>query len=255
MKSIDWHSVAEEYRDGKDGPSLASKYKVSSSTIYRHLRRLGVPRRSASEARRQYDVNENFFDSLESEKPCYWLGFLLADGNAQDGLVRIRLSRKDENHLHKLKSDLNSEHNIKRTTVGQEKHEVSSLIIGSGKLEKRLSSLGVSAEPKNKSLPEVRAECVRHVVRGFFDGDGHVSVTSKPDRNHYALHFTSASKSLLQDIHSVLKDAGLTTSFSDQESYWHLRLYGRKNMKSLGGWMYKDASRCMNRKRDVFSQL
>jgi intein/homing endonuclease len=161
-------------------------------------------------------LNEKFFDSLESEKPCYWLGFLLADGNAQDGLVRIRLSRKDEDHLHDLKNDLDSEHNIKHTTVGRKEHEASSLIIGSDRLERRLSSLGVSAQAKDKHLPEVGTGCVRHVVRGFFDGDGHVSVTKKFDRNHYALHFTLASKSLLQDVKSMIESVGLSTSIRNQ---------------------------------------
>jgi hypothetical protein len=255
MKSIDWHSVAEEYQNGEGGPSLANKYDVSSSTIYRHLKRLNVPRRSASKARRQYDVNEKFFGSLESEKPCYWLGFLLADGNAQDGLVRIRLSRKDEGHLHDLKNDLDSEHNIKRTTVGRKGHGVSSLVIGSDRLERRLSSLGVSAQAKDKHLPEVGTGCVRHVVRGFFDGDGHVSVTKKPDRNHYALNFTSASKSLLQDVKHVIRDIGIDTSFTEYDTYWSLRMYGKEKINDFGRWLYKDASRYLSRKKDVFDKL
>jgi hypothetical protein len=50
---IDWELVAEEYLSGEDGPSLAEKYNTTPRTIYRHLDRLGIERRSGSVTKEQ----------------------------------------------------------------------------------------------------------------------------------------------------------------------------------------------------------
>ena len=47
--------------------------------------------------RRKYQVNEFFFDEIDSEEKAYWLGFIYADGyvNTNGNKFGINLSLKD----------------------------------------------------------------------------------------------------------------------------------------------------------------
>ena len=66
--------------------------------------------------KRIYNVNDDYFETINCEQKAYWLGFLCADGwinkrsTGQDRLV-LDISIKDKEHLYIYKKDLSFEGN------------------------------------------------------------------------------------------------------------------------------------------------
>lgn len=67
---------------------------------------------------KKYQVNENYFEKIDSEEKAYWLGFLYADGNVRmhknkSGILKLKLKQSDKKHIEKFSKCLNSNYPIK----------------------------------------------------------------------------------------------------------------------------------------------
>ena len=129
------------------------------------------------------NVNENYFEIIDTEHKAYWLGFFYADGHVETARHTIELSLKEEdyNHLEKFKNDLESDHIIsKRSKVIDDNIYYSYRIsISREKLKNDLINKGcVPNKTKILTYPDtnqVPFELQRHFIRGYIDGDGCVS--------------------------------------------------------------------------------
>jgi transposase-like protein len=81
--------VARRYRDGESAELLAKVYGVSASTIVRWIRAVKGEIRTTSQSwefrppfPRLYRLKEDVFETI-TEESAYWIGFLMADGNAR----------------------------------------------------------------------------------------------------------------------------------------------------------------------------
>ena len=136
--------------------------------------------------RRKIDVDDTLFESIDNPFKAYWLGFLYADGNITYNLLKTKysvelcLSEKDLDHLEKYKNFLNTSKKISYRSNTKSYR----LNIQSKKMCENLINLGCT--PK-KSLtlkfPEFLSEdLVNHFIRGYFDGDGSISISNKNGR-------------------------------------------------------------------------
>lgn len=107
-RDVDWDRLIQEYIEGQDAVTLAGQYSVHSSIIYARLEKIGIARRRSGDVRRQYHFNERYFCRLDSANPCYWLGFLFADGSISEvsNALRVNLQASDAAHLQALLRDL-----------------------------------------------------------------------------------------------------------------------------------------------------
>lgn len=85
MKRFELDNYKEEiiklYIDEKLSCEIISqKLNASLCGIYDALRRWGVKTRNLSDSHRQYNIDENYFDTINTEEKAYWLGFIYADG-------------------------------------------------------------------------------------------------------------------------------------------------------------------------------
>jgi len=70
-----------KYESGKyTGADLAKEYPISLTAISALLKRHGYKAKSQSELQRKYNIDETFFDVIDTEEKAYFLGFLYADG-------------------------------------------------------------------------------------------------------------------------------------------------------------------------------
>lgn len=140
------------------------------------------------------EVNERFFENINTEEKAYWLGFMYADGyvtnrkGTQSFIVELCLQSKDLNHLYKFKESLNSdiEPVKKKTTCKGKTYEAHKFSINRKAMYNDLIHKGCY---ENKSLilkfPDIslfkEQSLVKHFIRGYFEGDGCVGLYKTKD--------------------------------------------------------------------------
>lgn len=153
---------------------LSHKYNVNRTRIQRILIRNNIKLR-----RRTPRIKVNhFFFSEYNEISCYWAGFILADGYIRTKnrfTLEIKLQKRDLNHLHKFKKDIEYMGDIK------ERKTYYSITISSSEI---VNNLNKNFEIKNKKslicyitnkIPKI---FLKDFIRGYFDGDGSITYTT-----------------------------------------------------------------------------
>lgn len=162
---------------------------------------------------RRYDVNEEYFDNVDTEEKAYWLGFLAADGcvrrrvNNDTGKTRgdsivLKLSVMDEDHIVRFKNQISPNSKISyytsKTITKKGNLSISNACtvrINSNKLVQSIIKLGVT--PKKTftiDKPNIEEKYYKHFIRGFFDGDGCAHLAYRTNNNP-RLYFSIACAS------------------------------------------------------------
>jgi intein-encoded DNA endonuclease-like protein len=167
--------------------------------------------------------NQDYFESISDESRAYWLGFLYADGsiskeNRRQKSISVELKIGDKSHLekfafifdkkcdlftHKRKSIYNKYgHKCKKYTKSCRCY------ITSKKMWQDLydkcffpRKTYIDSDAIFDCIPE---NLKRHFIRGFFDGDGSVSINKK--NNQSLIHMTSKRTKILQRIKEIIRD-------------------------------------------------
>ena len=161
----------------------------------------------------RYQVNEKFF-TVWSHQMVYVLGYLYADGSMEDASYLrgkyVRVSSTDKDTILMIKKLLESKHTIVESNPRKGKKQYL-LRIGNTALYDSLTKIGLYP---NKSLtismPHVPDEFFSDFVRGYFDGDGCVSlyrtkgVHNQEIINKLTIIFTSGSFDFLQQLCNTL---------------------------------------------------
>lgn len=170
---------------------LMAKYGVGDKYIRRELRRAGVEakdfRPRGERGRRPTNARSYRFDAFGKQNPkaAYWAGFLIADGCVREGgELLLNVHEQDRNHI---------EHFAAWMGLPPESVYATSGRMGAGaqskihlKHPRFLSDLKAWGVVPRKSYvfsePHVSTELFPHFVRGWFDGDGYVSLKKGRER-------------------------------------------------------------------------
>lgn len=171
----------DEYKSsGISLRDLSAKYKVSRGVLSGFLLGRGVDIYS-----KKSSVNNYAFEKIETEEQAYWLGFLYADGcvhhykSSKD--IELTLQEQDYEHLIKFARFVD----YKGAIAHREKQKAYRVSFGSAKMHDDLVRLGC-VERKSLILEFPKPEIVpfelqRHFIRGYFDGDGCLSLALRKD--------------------------------------------------------------------------
>jgi hypothetical protein len=205
---------------------------VHLSTVYNNLYKFGL------RVKTKKDEIE-LFDTYTPES-CYWAGFIAADGNIlikpEKGIYRvfIQLSSKDVSHLKKFKTFLGCSNKISTSKFNTSYIQICSKHL----VESLVSNFNIVP---NKSLilkPPLKMpkDLVRHYIRGYFDGDGHIGYNGGISCN---FNIISGSKDIIDWISDILKSFNL---ISENHTYVKRRVFCIDiiNQKSLNifNWLY-----------------
>jgi hypothetical protein len=156
-------------------------------------------------------VNPKFF-SVWNPEMAYVLGYFTADGCMlvnKRGAHFIEFTSIDIELLLLVQKALGSNHAISvRNRFAFPQNVGYRLQIGCKEIFKDLLTLGLTPAKSNTlRLPLIPVECFNHFVRGYFDGDGHVSIIKRPNRPSSIIEsgFTSGSEQFLHQLHTNLK--------------------------------------------------
>lgn len=225
-----------------------------------------------SDTNRKHNVNHSYFDIVDTEKKAYWLGFLWADGGfcttakRSSGPNHIRVSQKwnERNHLEKLKQELNTDYIIAPIMHPNNKC-VAQLDINSRTLCQALQRLGYDTKPKRTQIPKMPTHLKRHFIRGYFDGDGCLSIYDQHIQGKWTTHrqefsITGNIELLMKIKETLTNDAHVTNTthikrYKKSPTTISIR-YGKKaDIIKLYEYMYTDATVFLESKHNKFLQF
>ncbi len=189
-----WSKEEEEYLikhyPFADNLSIATALnRTEYAVIDRAVRVLNIEkdqsrrRENISKGARQYHINHNYFDEINTHEKAYWYGFIWADGSIVKNSLQFALKTEDKYAIEKLKKVLNSEHSIlenKRTNSWR-------LSIHSYKFVNSLARINIIPRKTYSPLtPILTDEFFLSFFLGLFDGDGYIgkkqiNITNTPE--------------------------------------------------------------------------
>jgi hypothetical protein len=184
--------LVNKYLDGVSSTQLLSEYNLKylnavTNIVKKHgynVRKVGVPKRIT--------YNQDRFLNLYPET-AYWYGFLYADGcllkNKSTTYLQIQLNNKDRNMLERFMEYFEIEgtqiYNCLTSATNSDKTFNHCKICFSidNEIENIISNFGIVQRKTLKSfMPSVIEDkeiLIRNFIRGYFDGDGGVSLYKK----------------------------------------------------------------------------
>jgi hypothetical protein len=181
--------IAKVAQDTKGYMALKRKLNLLGVDTSRNMKRYSY---KLSKALHKYTLDDTVFETIDTEEKAYWLGFLYADGYNHESktCISLRLQESDLEILEKFQNFLKTDCPIKsyeRTTRTGKYRKYYELCICSSKISSDLTKLGcIQAKTYIIEFPSVSivpSVLIRHFIRGYFDGDGCISITKRTDRN------------------------------------------------------------------------
>lgn len=231
---------------------------------------------------KMYEVDEQFFNEIDTEEKAYILGFIYADGcnfksKANQKILKITQLEQDIDILQKIQIAMKSNHILGKEIQenGKEKYI---LTITSNNISDVLYNKGVVY---NKSLvlkfpTFLQTDLLHHFVRGYFDGDGCIW-SGKPTLQKYTKRngeigdkfslntkftFTgtldfivSLQEYLINEIKLSKTKLNFSKSKDSTPKFCTMEYSGRGNIKKLYEYMYENASIYGNRKKEKFENI
>lgn len=261
--------IITEYRTGLSTIKLGKKYNCSPGAINNVLKRNGITATSNKVYRRKYELNQNFFENIDSEEKAYWLGFLYADGNvriSKSGQHLIQLKVYDKEVIEKFLKSLNC-----NMPIGEYTNWTGHKYFGAHLTsEKMFSDLCKHGCVPNKSLilkfPELSKEMAKHFIRGYFDGDGSVFINCKkwiktPKTNpmeqyYYKLGVSfNGTQEMLSKINEYFYIGPVTKEKRRKTNCWYISTSDQKKCKDFYNYIYQDSKLYLTRKKEKFDNF
>ena len=206
--------------------------------------------------KRRYKVNHNFFNSL-NEKNSYILGLLAADGNVSKIGARLTLSicEKDSKILGEINHLLESTYPI-TTYIVKKKYKQKILRITSKDICNDLNSYGIIPKKSLKmTFPSIPKKYLSHYIRGYFDGDGSITITKS---NNIAITILG-TKQFLKEIKKLYNeycntDCGWIAQHNKSRIY-HFCIHGNVGGIKFLKWIYKNESIKFDRKYKIYTNF
>jgi hypothetical protein len=243
---------------------------VSEGPIYRILKE----ENAMEPGRRRYNINQDYFETIDTEEKAYWLGFLAADGTIRlrhggaekkkrGSSIVLKLAVKDKHHVDRFQKIFGIESRIThhRDYTKTRKGEVSfsdncRVSINSNKLIDDIMDKGVTPR-KSQTLdrPNIKDEYQNHFIRGYFDGNGTISFNTKEGakNNHnvvknYNIGFACFSDNFKKYLKEEI--GKLNVSLIDTPPYT-LSIRNMKDGIVFIEYIYKDATVFLERKKEI----
>lgn len=251
---LDTNCIKVLYSEGKTIQYIAKLFNVSHNVIRNRLLAEGIVIRE----NRTYIIN-NIFEHIDNDVSAYYLGLFMADGNVRKDLLNasMLLHEKDKYLLEYLSNlifrhthlDIRPETSYldKKTQKTYTSSPAFRINICNKSLCESLVSYGCTP---NKSLnlkwPIIPRDYYGAFLRGFFDGDGYISVKGDCVMIISSDEFCAGLQSYLKEnlnIESKIKKAGKVS---------RIFIFKQSQLKILKDFMYHNAKIYLKRKYERF---
>lgn len=254
--------IIDLYKNGLSSLKIAKIFNCNKTTILKTLKIRGINRRPLSIAKRKYFFNENYFEKIDTEEKAYFLGLLSADGCNYNGKsVTIALQENDIDILNRFKKCIEWTGNLyflNQNNKNSKWKNLYKIYLHSKKISSDLAKFGcVSNKTINLKWPQLLDnKYYNHFIRGYFDGNGHVSKPETLSSKVTIFSTSSFVQSLKQIIQSNLKiNILIETPKRYLKNHSLLVINGRNQLLQFLDWMYNDASIFLERKFKRYYEL
>lgn len=244
--------------------NVSDIFRLSCPTIGKIL--AGVPK-YARAILRSPDMDENFFEKIDSDEKAYFIGLLISDGNVFDrdsqgrqSSISITLDSSDEYILQSFKESVKT-----TTSIAHDGRGCSQIAVRSDKMANDLLKYGICPRKSMDTyLPEIDDEFMPGVIRGIFDGDGNIAATYHipPDgrqRFRHAISFCGTNRLMNDIIDTLSRLVGLshTPKVYDYASRTlsEFKIQNTQDMYNVGEWMYGNSTLCLKRKKLIYEHF
>lgn len=228
---------------------ICKKYKCKLNSLSARIQRCKIP------YPKRYDsFNEKYFDKW-SPNMAYILGFITADGNIKKKrpYISIELNPKDEHILQEILNEIYPDGKIYRSSKYNKKRNMiyyaSSIVLYSQYMKDKLKEYSVfpNKTGKHQINFKIPKKYQRDYVRGFFDGDGSVSIQRG---NSYKSTFCCQSGKFLKKLHKMIGSLG-RLYLDTQQNLWTISCHHKDSIR-LRNYMYYNDCMCLTRKKEKF---
>ena len=216
--------VVKLYNELGSSVDVGERFNVGHKVITKILEERGIKRTAAK--KRQYKINEHYFDEIDTQNKAYILGFLYADGCnfPKKGTISMSLEERDKGILDRICYEMHNEHPLEFIDYSN-KHDFGytyknqyRLLMFSSQMCEALESHGMVP---NKSLvlsfPNIREDLLPHFIRGYFDGDGSIA-QGRRDTN-FILTITSTNSFCEKLKYIVENNVGINCHIYDASNH------------------------------------
>lgn len=218
-------------------------------------------------------IRHDIFSKIETELQAYLLGFYSADGNINEKrkTFRIHLQKQDSELVYLYKDIISPD--ARTFTIGGHKttgrngqeinaHESFGVDITSAKLCTDLVNLGIGYNKSYNDLhiPEMSENLVRHFIRGYFDGDGCITVwlskeKGKSDRVRGKFDICAKSASILNEFIKFFAthDIKINLNYLKRDDMYRISTSSKKELEKIYDVLYKDSNFYLSRKFNKFN--
>src|SRR5260370_25527011 len=107
-----------------------------------------------------------------------------------------------------------------------------------------------------RKMPPMPQQFKRHFIRGYFDGDGFISVHRTLKREGWKASIVSTSHTMVEQIDLAILEVAIPCSIYSptNTNLWYLSIGGNQ-VKRFVRWLYTDTSRYLTRKKESFDEL
>ena len=193
------------------------------------------------------DLDEHYFDNIDSVEKAYMLGFIAADGNINKPKninssyrLTIEILEKDREILDRFNIGNNILHCEKKSSVY--------MCIYSNNICKNLNNYGIT-ERKSLTLKFYNGlsnDLISHYIRGYFDGDGCIYVS----KNKYNRVIIAGTFEFLNEI---ANNINVPVHINSINNIFELRISEQEHVKLFYDYLYKDNDGFyLHRKHDKF---
>lgn len=196
---------------------------LNQAAVWRYLKSQNIQIRKVQW--NQYDIDESYFEIINSHEKAYWLGWLFSDGFMIErlGRVGLRIHPKDIEILEKFKECLKTDAPIHIYTSNREpnperrfkggKQIISQFVFSNNKICQDLKKTGMT-DRKSLTLnfPNIDKQYYYSFLRGYIDGDGCLCM-SKSWKNQYKFTVSMiSSRFFVNFVHKFLTEEGFNVA-------------------------------------------
>lgn len=267
ISSQELEKLVQMYTNNMSLREIEKQTGYSRFTLSRAFTRLGVKTTTGNHYRK-YFFDFDYFENIDTPTKAYWLGFLYADGcilpvnKYGEQAFKLTLGEKDKNILEDFKTDLQSTYPIRYDYSKHKKeptHQVQVLL--EQRSQKTVNDLKRLGCFENKSLKlcfptkqQVPQKYIYDFIRGYFDGDGSISICRTEHGSIIANISFTGTKNFITALSSYFQGGSVIEDKRKKNSFY-FNLGGNLQVLKAYHLMYDNAERFLSRKYNKFQIL